>query len=235
MVDWVRGNQQSLVLKPCFSMGGSGVSLGWECSQDEWDRAVDQALLDTVHRPGARGHRLGDLSDLHRGGRRAERARRRPVRLYLGGSRSRRSLLPPCRNRPSQSWRAARIAGPRLRIWIGCAGRPVLAMVRSRRWPTRDALPRTKVRADQAPEGRRSGRTVRLRGPTPAPRERERFRRLRPEDRIAPTGPRSSAPRLTRGVKLHRPWSKAEPIRLCKPDRRALGVQRVRTSPPPRR
>ena len=45
LVDWVRGNQQSLVLKPCFSMGGRGVSLGWECSRDAWERAVDQALL----------------------------------------------------------------------------------------------------------------------------------------------------------------------------------------------
>ena len=45
LVDWARGNQQSLVLKPCFSMGGRGVSLGWECSLDEWERAVDQALL----------------------------------------------------------------------------------------------------------------------------------------------------------------------------------------------
>lgn len=45
LVDWVRGNQQSLVLKPCFSRGGLGVSLGWECGRDEWERAVDQALL----------------------------------------------------------------------------------------------------------------------------------------------------------------------------------------------
>lgn len=45
LVDWVRGNRHSLVLKPCFSMGGRGVSLGWECGQDEWDRAVDDALL----------------------------------------------------------------------------------------------------------------------------------------------------------------------------------------------
>lgn len=45
LVDWVLGNQQSLVLKPCFSMGGRGVSLGWECGRDEWARAVDRALL----------------------------------------------------------------------------------------------------------------------------------------------------------------------------------------------
>ena len=45
LVDWVRANRQSLVLKPCFSMGGRGVSLGWECGPEEWELAVDQALL----------------------------------------------------------------------------------------------------------------------------------------------------------------------------------------------
>lgn len=45
LVDWVRANRRSLVLKPCFSMGGRGVSLGWECGRDEWALAVDQALL----------------------------------------------------------------------------------------------------------------------------------------------------------------------------------------------
>jgi hypothetical protein len=45
LVDWVRGNRRSLVLKPCFSMGGRGVALGWECSRDAWEQAVDQALL----------------------------------------------------------------------------------------------------------------------------------------------------------------------------------------------
>ena len=45
LVDWVRANRRSLVLKPCFAMGGRGVSLGWECGRDEWELAVDQALL----------------------------------------------------------------------------------------------------------------------------------------------------------------------------------------------
>jgi hypothetical protein len=45
LVDWVRENRQSLVLKPCFSMGGRGVSLGWECGKEEWELAVEQALL----------------------------------------------------------------------------------------------------------------------------------------------------------------------------------------------
>jgi hypothetical protein len=45
LVDWVRANRQSLVLKPCFSMGGRGVSLGWECGRNAWERAVDRALL----------------------------------------------------------------------------------------------------------------------------------------------------------------------------------------------
>jgi hypothetical protein len=45
LVDWVRANRRSLVLKPCFSMGGRGVSLGWECGREEWELAVDQALL----------------------------------------------------------------------------------------------------------------------------------------------------------------------------------------------
>jgi hypothetical protein len=45
LADWVRANRRSLVLKPCFSMGGRGVSLGWECGRKEWELAVDQALL----------------------------------------------------------------------------------------------------------------------------------------------------------------------------------------------
>ncbi|MEA3013252.1 MAG: hypothetical protein QOD42_1797 [Sphingomonadales bacterium] len=45
LVDWVRENRRSLVLKPCFSMGGRGVSLGWECGREDWELAVDRALL----------------------------------------------------------------------------------------------------------------------------------------------------------------------------------------------
>jgi hypothetical protein len=45
LADWVRANRRSLVLKPCFSMGGRGVVLGWECGRDEWELAVDRALL----------------------------------------------------------------------------------------------------------------------------------------------------------------------------------------------
>jgi hypothetical protein len=45
LADWVRANRHSLVLKPCFSMGGRGVALGWECGRDEWGLAVDRALL----------------------------------------------------------------------------------------------------------------------------------------------------------------------------------------------
>jgi hypothetical protein len=44
LVDWVRANRRSLVLKPCFSMGGRGVVLGWECGRDEWALAVERAL-----------------------------------------------------------------------------------------------------------------------------------------------------------------------------------------------
>ncbi len=45
LVEWVLANRQSLVLKPCFSMGGRGVALGWECGREEWEQAVGQALL----------------------------------------------------------------------------------------------------------------------------------------------------------------------------------------------
>lgn len=45
LADWVRANRRSLVLKPCFSMGGRGVVLGWESGRDEWELAVDRALL----------------------------------------------------------------------------------------------------------------------------------------------------------------------------------------------
>lgn len=45
LVEWVRANRDTLVIKPCFSMGGRGVALGWECSQEGWEQALDQALL----------------------------------------------------------------------------------------------------------------------------------------------------------------------------------------------
>lgn len=45
LVEWIEAHQASLVLKPCFSMGGDGVVLGWECSREEWLHALEKALL----------------------------------------------------------------------------------------------------------------------------------------------------------------------------------------------
>jgi uncharacterized circularly permuted ATP-grasp superfamily protein len=50
LLDFVRGNRGSFVLKPNDEYGGKGVALGWEHDERAWDTALEKALRDS---PGA--------------------------------------------------------------------------------------------------------------------------------------------------------------------------------------
>jgi hypothetical protein len=41
---FMRSNRDRLVLKPNDDYGGKGISIGWECTESEWDDAIDIAL-----------------------------------------------------------------------------------------------------------------------------------------------------------------------------------------------
>jgi hypothetical protein len=44
LVAWVRSNRERLVMKPNDEYGGKGVFIGWECSEAQWDAALQTAL-----------------------------------------------------------------------------------------------------------------------------------------------------------------------------------------------
>jgi hypothetical protein len=44
LLDFVRRQRQNLVLKPSDEYGGSGVTLGWETSEAEWDTVIEKAM-----------------------------------------------------------------------------------------------------------------------------------------------------------------------------------------------
>ena len=46
----MRKNRSNLVLKPSDEYGGSGVTLGWETSEHDWDQAIGRAI--SAVRPG---------------------------------------------------------------------------------------------------------------------------------------------------------------------------------------
>lgn len=46
LVEWTRNNSHKLVLKPNDDYGGHGIYIGWNCSSEEWDAAIDLALKD---------------------------------------------------------------------------------------------------------------------------------------------------------------------------------------------
>jgi len=58
LVEFVRNNRQYFVIKPNDQYGGTGVTLGFEATQDEWDMAIAQGL-DT-------GHVVQEIVDIHR-------------------------------------------------------------------------------------------------------------------------------------------------------------------------
>ncbi|HEY4818926.1 MAG TPA: hypothetical protein VIH67_15975 [Candidatus Acidoferrum sp.] len=51
LLDFTRKNRSNLVLKPSDEYGGSGVTLGWETSEHDWDEAIERAISAT--QPGA--------------------------------------------------------------------------------------------------------------------------------------------------------------------------------------
>ncbi|MCB0199249.1 MAG: hypothetical protein KDI03_04180 [Anaerolineae bacterium] len=46
LVPFIHANKHRLVLKPNDAYGGRGVVLGWDASEEEWQRAVDVALIE---------------------------------------------------------------------------------------------------------------------------------------------------------------------------------------------
>jgi uncharacterized circularly permuted ATP-grasp superfamily protein len=49
LVQYVRKNRDNFVLKPNDEYGGTGVTLGWENDEREWDAALNRALVDGDH------------------------------------------------------------------------------------------------------------------------------------------------------------------------------------------
>jgi hypothetical protein len=50
LLDFMRKNRSNLVLKPSDEYGGSGVTLGWETNEHDWDQAIARAV--SALRPG---------------------------------------------------------------------------------------------------------------------------------------------------------------------------------------
>jgi len=50
LLAFIRANRENLVLKPNDEYGGTGVTLGWETSEHDWDEAIERAVSAT--RPG---------------------------------------------------------------------------------------------------------------------------------------------------------------------------------------
>jgi hypothetical protein len=44
LVEFIRSNRERLVMKPNDQYGGSGVFIGWEMNEQEWDQAIEKAL-----------------------------------------------------------------------------------------------------------------------------------------------------------------------------------------------
>jgi uncharacterized circularly permuted ATP-grasp superfamily protein len=47
LLEYIRKNQKTLVLKPSDEYGGKGVTLGWETEKKAWEAAIEQALSDS--------------------------------------------------------------------------------------------------------------------------------------------------------------------------------------------
>jgi circularly permuted ATPgrasp domain protein len=47
LLEFIRRQRQNLVLKPSDEYGGSGVTLGWESSESEWDAVIEKAIATT--------------------------------------------------------------------------------------------------------------------------------------------------------------------------------------------
>ncbi len=58
LIEFVRNNRQYFVIKPNDAYGGSGVTLGFEVTQAQWDEAIQRGL--------AAGHVVQETVDIHR-------------------------------------------------------------------------------------------------------------------------------------------------------------------------
>lgn len=47
LLEFLRRNRETFLLKPNDDYGGKGIVLGWETSQSDWERAIDEALRDS--------------------------------------------------------------------------------------------------------------------------------------------------------------------------------------------
>lgn len=47
LISFLKDKQETFLLKPNDDYGGKGIVLGWETSQDDWEKALDEALLDS--------------------------------------------------------------------------------------------------------------------------------------------------------------------------------------------
>lgn len=45
LLEFIRSERERFVLKPNDDYGGSGITIGWESSESEWDQAIETALL----------------------------------------------------------------------------------------------------------------------------------------------------------------------------------------------
>jgi len=48
LLAFIRANRENLVLKPSDEYGGTGVTLGWETSERDWDEAIERAVSATT-------------------------------------------------------------------------------------------------------------------------------------------------------------------------------------------
>lgn len=46
LLSYISNNRDNLVIKPNDEYGGSGVVIGWECDQEEWDKTIQHALTE---------------------------------------------------------------------------------------------------------------------------------------------------------------------------------------------
>ena len=65
LIDFVAGRREDLILKPNGEHGGRGATLGWQCDDDEWGRAINDRLgasFIVQERVGARQEPFPKLS-----------------------------------------------------------------------------------------------------------------------------------------------------------------------------
>src|SRR5258706_5347573 len=59
LLAFIREKRENLVLKPSDEYGGTGVTLGWETNEHDWDEAIGRAISSTQSRPAKPAERKG--------------------------------------------------------------------------------------------------------------------------------------------------------------------------------